>query len=352
MELDKRMLEPLVLGGGLLGAGGGGTWTEGLDLLRDAIRIGRPKLVPIDDLEPSGIIVTVSGVGAPAATEDDVRISDHLRSLELFLEHAKEEVAGIVTSENGGFSTANGFVQSALLGIPVVDAPGNGRAHPTGVMGSMGLHRKSGYISKQASVGGTPGLRRVEQYIQGDLASVDHVVRQAAVAAGGLIAVTRNPVPASYVREHGAPGALALALEIGDIICSRRDQGGRAVAEGVLDALGEGEILEVGAVSGFYLKTEGGYDVGRLRVGQVQTTFWNEFMTAERSEKRLATFPDLIFALDAKSGLPVTTASLEDGLELVLASVPRSRLPLGAGVKDPNILKGIEDVLHVPILEP
>ena len=56
----------------------------------------------------------------------------------------------------GGEATVNGWLQAAVLGLPLVDLPCNGRAHPTGVMGSMNLHKITDYKTVQACVGGNP----------------------------------------------------------------------------------------------------------------------------------------------------------------------------------------------------
>jgi len=346
-DLDGEMVRPLALGGGVLGGGGGGEVDEGLRLLELALEVGRPTLTTLDELADDAVVVTVSGVGAPAAVDRDVRAADYLASVTFFLESSGTSISGMVSSENGGFSSANGFVQSALTGIPVIDAACNGRAHPSGVMGSMGLHRVSDYLSQQAAVGGTPAVRRVRLYVEGALRSVDRVVRQAAVAAGGLVSVTRNPVEASYLRAHGAPGALMLAVALGELVLHSKSKGARAVVEAILEHFGAGEMLAEGAVTHVSLRTEGSYDVGSVQIGSVEATFWNEFMTVNMAGGRKATFPDLVFALDAHTGLPLTTAEIEPGREVVLASVPKDRLPLGSGVKDPDVLREVEQVLGI-----
>ena len=47
---------------------------------------------------------------------------------------------------------------------------------------------------------------------QGKLELTANLVRQAAVQAGGLVAVSRDPVRASYLRENAAPGATTQAM--------------------------------------------------------------------------------------------------------------------------------------------
>lgn len=345
MRLDRTCVRHAALGGAFLGGGGGGPWDEGVTLGELAFTVGDPRLVRLDDLKDDDLIVTVSVVGAPAARDQYVKPADYVAALEALNERLNGRIAGLITSENGGLATLNGWFQSAMTGIPVVDAAGNGRAHPTGVMGSMGLDRLEGYRSIQAAVGGDPNrARRVSLVVDGALAVVDRVVRQAAVEAGGLVAVARNPVPASWVRDNGAPGAITFALELGALIEEHAPNGGRAVARALVQRLG-GEVLAEGEVHGYRLETTGGYDVGSLVVGDLELTFWNEYMTAERAGQRLATFPDLIATLDAGSGMPVTSAEIRNGRSVVVITVPKEQIPLGAGVRHPDALLPVEHVL-------
>ena len=73
-------------------------------------------------------------------------------------------------------------------------------------------------------------------------------------------------------------------------------------------------------------------------------------MTAERDGSRLATFPDLLITLDAKTGLPVTSAQLFDGLDAIVLAAPAARLRLGAGVLVREHLAAIEKVVGRDIL--
>ncbi|HEY8348062.1 MAG TPA: DUF917 family protein [Symbiobacteriaceae bacterium] len=345
MLLTRDAVRKAALGGAFLGGGGGGSMDEGIALGELAIAVGEPRLVNLADLKPDDLIVTVSAVGAPAAKDQYVKPADFVVALKAINDRLGGKVAGLITSENGGLATLNGWFQSAMTGIPVVDAACNGRAHPTGVMGSMGLDTRPDYHSVMAAVGGDPAKgRRLQIVAEGALGVVDRMVRQAAVEAGGMVAVARNPVPAAYVKENGAPGAISLALELGGIIDETRSKGGRAVAAALVDRLG-GTILTEGTVTGYHLETTGGYDVGRLEVEDVRLTFWNEYMTADRNGQRLATFPDLIATISVDTGLPVSSAMIGNGQRVVVVAVPKTRLILGAGVRRAETLRPVEAVL-------
>ena len=110
------------------------------------------------------------GCGKPAAKGTMVKPVGYVRAVELLTEKAGIKADGLITNECGGTATINGWLQSAVLGIPVVDAPCNGRAHPTGAMGSMGLHAKEGYVSHQTAAGGDLAQGRyLELVVQGSI---------------------------------------------------------------------------------------------------------------------------------------------------------------------------------------
>jgi DUF917 family protein len=155
LRLTEEIARAAVLGGSVLG-GGGGLMAEGLKMAQLAVQLASPELIDTDDLKEDAILLNVSMVGAPSAKGKYLEPLYYNRALELLHEKINKPVAGIITNEAGGVATVNGWLQSAMSGIPVVDAPCNGRAHPTGIMGAMGLHREVNYQSVQAAVGGDP----------------------------------------------------------------------------------------------------------------------------------------------------------------------------------------------------
>jgi len=350
IKIDEKVAEAAVLGGSFFGGGGGGDLKTGLVTARLAVELGDLYVVDVDEVPSSSYVVTASIVGAPAAKEKYLKPAHMIRSAELLRDYGGVCVGGFISSENGGASTANGWVPAAVLGIPVVDAPADGRAHPTGVMGSMGLHKIKDYTSVQAAVGGSREAGTyVEVVARGSLARVDKLIREASVQAGGMVAVTRNPVSPEYLRENAAVGALSKAIEVGKIM-QKHYGDAEGIAHEAVKYLGGGHVVNRGFVSNVSLETRGGYDVGRVIVKSnsksYEITFWNEYMTLEDSEGvRLATFPDLIVTLDLKKSLPLSSAEVKVGDEVLIVVIPKEFVPLGAGVKDPEILKQVETVI-------
>ncbi|WP_261372580.1 S-methyl thiohydantoin desulfurase domain-containing protein [Haloferax volcanii] len=65
-------VEDIAVGGAVLGGGGGGSLSKGIEFGELAVEYGRPTIVSVADLDPTDVVLTVSGVGAPAATESHV----------------------------------------------------------------------------------------------------------------------------------------------------------------------------------------------------------------------------------------------------------------------------------------
>ncbi|MFM1655095.1 DUF917 domain-containing protein [Brevibacillus sp. B_LB10_24] len=346
--LTQEDANAAVIGGAVLGGGGGGWIDQGETIGKLAVEMGTPSLITPDELNDDDLLVTVALVGAPAAKDQYVKPVHYVQAIEQLQTYLGKEIAGIITNENGAGTTVNGWIQSAILGIPVVDAPCNGRAHPTGVMGSVGLDRLPGYTSVQTAVGGYQE-RFVEMVISGSLSTCASMVRKVSVEAGGLVAVARNPFTVGYAKKHCAVGAIEQAINLGKRMLEKQQQGGRAVIEAVVDYLG-GQIVTEGTVETVELKTEGGFDVGFVKLGSYEMTFWNEYMTLEHNGQRLGTFPDLIMTLDLATGRPIITAEISQGQDVAVISVPKEKLSLGAGMRDQALFKPVEEIVNKEII--
>lgn len=344
--LDETALRHATLGGGILGGGGGGSAASGEKNARIASQYRPLYLTDINDLPGDAIVLTASMVGAPAAAEKYIDASGLVRAVQLFLENTGMKIGGIISNENGGESTVNGWVASAVLGIPLLDAQCNGRAHPTGVMGSMNLHKLPGYVTTMTAAGGNPAAgRNLECLFTGGIDAAARLVRLASIEAGGLVAVARNPVTADYVKENGAVGSVSHAIETGRIYEKGLEVSvGRAVED--LCAFLGGEVLARGAVEKYSLRGEGGFDVGHVTADGCELTFWNEYMTADRADgARAATFPDLIMTLDAKTGRPLPSSDIREGMDVYVITTKSAHLHLSSTMYDRDLIAQVEPIV-------
>jgi len=351
--IDREVAEAAVHGGAILGGGGGGWIEEGQRLAAFALKKGFTGIWPLESLNPDDLVLTVSVVGAPSAGKKGLRPEDYSRAVEYFLERTKPKVLGLISSEVGATAVVNGWVQSIQLGILSLDAAANGRAHPLGLMGSMGLHRQKRFFSQQAAVGRDSSGRRVEEFFQGSIEETSAAVRKMAANSGGMVAVARNPVPAAYVKKYGAPGAISMAIRVGQIYRQKKNLPPAQLMEAILRQFGDGVVYQ-GKVEKFALRQSGGFDVGQIQIkgpeGWYELVFLNEYMTLERNGRRLATFPDLIMTFEANSGRPLISAALKRDLEVFILTSPKNNLVLGAGVKDRSLLRRVEAILGKKII--
>jgi DUF917 family protein len=354
LKVRPEDLEAFIQGGAILGGGGGGWIEEGRKLGRLSVERGFLGLAISSFFPDDALLLTVSAVGAPSARSGLVGPEDYVRAVELLIEKTRLEISGLISSEVGALGVVNGWVQSATLGIPAVDAPCNGRAHPLGLMGSMGLERKKRFISHQAVTAGRGKRGKCfEAFFSGPLEEVSAAVLEAAIAAGGMVAVARNPVPRSYVEKNGAPGALRMAFQLGRLFL--REGPPEQRIKRVIHSLGGGYLISA-KVKKRKLEREGGLDVGRVELasgsGRLELVFWNEYMTLEDQGKRLATFPDLIMTFEAETAFPLVSAQLKKGQDVLLMAVPSKFLRLGTGVKEKRLLSRIERAVGKKILRP
>jgi hypothetical protein len=350
-DLDLHSVHAAVAGGSVLAAGGGGWVDHGLLVGSIAVQYGTPRLASLDEIEPEALLATVSAIGAPAAIGWEMRPSDYVRALELLIDAVGKPIVGTVTAQNGSSTTCNGWVASAVLGTLVIDAAGDGRAHPTGKMGSFGLAADDDYQTVQAVAGGNRAENRyLEVVTRGTVRHTANVLRTAAEQSGGFIAAARNPLPASFVAKHAAVGAIGFALALGEAILAAEPRGAHAVIAATAEHLG-GTIIADGPVRGKELRTEHAFDVGTILVGELELGFVNEYMTAESAGERLATFPDVLTTLSRATGRIVSIADIRVGEEVAVLHVPKANVPLGDGVKEPSVYPEVEAMLGKPLAE-
>ena len=350
-ELTRENGKQMLLGGWFLGGGGGGLPQGGEEILDLVLKTGPVRFISLEELKEDDLLVTASLVGSPASPDSCVAEHHYQQVYDSFCKADDRPIAAFVTNENGGHSITNGWMLAALTGRPMVDAACNGRAHPTGVMGAMGLHALEGYRALQTAAGGK-GSREISLTVEGTVEQTSAAVRHAATLAGGYVTVLRNPATVEYFRENAAVGCISQAMEIGRIWQENGDTPDHLLA--ALEEHLECRVLGCGTVRRITLKIEGGFDVGLAEVetadGLITVDFMNEYMTAEQDDKRLATFPDLVTLVDTDTCQPVCSAQLKQGQNVAVVCVPSSRLKLGRGMYLPELFVPCEKAIGKPMI--
>ncbi len=374
-QLTIEDAENACLGGGVYACGGGGWYQHGLQNGRLAVTLGRPKMLSIDDVPADGLIITISATGAPASDDFEMWPRDYLKAFELVRDEIEKQtgkrVVGVMNAQNGYSSSVNCWMPAAAFDLPVIDAAGDVRAHPTIKLGAMGYAGTPNFQTIQAAVGGkrAEGMY-LEVLLKGSLFRTSNVMRAVSVQSGGFIASARLPLPVPEVKVRAAHGSISAAIILGEAMRAAGAEAGGTGAEviqAIVNTTG-GQILGQGRVTQMTHKTEGGFDHGSYLIetekGVFDLRLLNEFMTVDLvvdlagdlvnkkgKNKRVGTFPDTISILDAQTGLPLKSAQVTQGREVAILHVDRYLLPLGAGVLDYAAYPELETIIGVPFLE-
>lgn len=342
--ITRDDVRALAIGGTILGGGGGGGPENGLIEGNLAVELGNVELWSPEGANPDWRVITSAALGAPTQ-RGNTKPMHFIRAAQL-LREVGVEFQGIIAAENGGRNSFGGWVIAAALGLPVVDTPGDGRAHPTALMGSMGLH-KTKYDS--VKVGVTEGSEVVSW---GSLQTTGAAIRAQAGYMKALIAMVRDPVPVSYTLQHGAPGAIKQAIDLGYRYLEAGDDPDKRV-EAATDFLG-GELICRGEIVEKSIEAKGGFDVGVMKLESEddiwELSFVNEYMTLEKDGERLATFPDLMTTFN-EEGEPKTSAALGKGQTIYLVNVPKEKILVGDGNRYADAFEPIEAALGKPMVK-
>ena len=352
--LTEKDVEAAVKGGSVYAAGGGGWADHGRMLGYAAVSVGQPQLVSIDELDANDWVATAAAIGAPASTTPwEMQGVDYIKAVALLQDTLGEKLSGLMVGQNGKSSTLNGWLPSAVLGTKVVDAVGDVRAHPTGDMGSIGLAGSPEQMIQTAVGGNRAENRYIELVVKGATAKVSPILRTAADQSGGFIASCRNPVRASYVRQHAALGGISLALALGEAIIAAEGKRPGSVIDAIIETTG-GTILTKGTVtSKDVVYTKDAFDIGTIGIGQGDTAstlhVMNEYMAVDDAGgTRQATFPDVITTMDA-AGQPLSVGQVRVGMYVFVLHVPKTIIPLSSSVLDPTVYPYVERAMGIEL---
>ena len=344
IRVDAVGLHQLVYGGAVLGGGGGGSLTAGLQSAREILAAGVPRVIPLSALPDDAILATLSAVGGGASPSRPAHFD---QALSLFESFTHQAVGGYLASDVGPCSVTHGMLESINTGVPVVDAPANGRAHPLFVMGSLGSHLRPREATATVAVVEVPGSsEHVEVAVRANVNTAARIVRDRAAKSGVPLAVVRNALPAAVVRQHAAVGALAFAQRVGNVLLSEIDQGPLAVLAGLASYMG-GRVLARGRVTAARLAERRGLTLGVIKIrgsdgSEVRVPVCNGFMGVLRRGRALAGFPDLVTLFDGVTGLPLALSEVRMNRLIAVFAVPRRRLVLGSSMADRGLLRPIE----------
>ncbi len=335
--LGKTVLEDIVWGSTIFGAGGGGSPRDGLNLVKQIEN--EIEMFNIEDLPDRANAVVVAGIGSPK-----VMIEKGFGPEAVFAYEAIRNMAAVgginlaylMPGEIGGLNTMTPLYVASQKGIPVVNADGNGRAVPELSTGLYPIYRIPTSPLVVANKAGDVLVAYLKDPL--DTASAEKMARTAAVSFGMLAAFATWIVDIATIRNCLVPNSISKCEEVGKAIRKAKASGRDTVKE-VISITGGKEIFR-GNIKKIETRTAEGFDIGRTTIEGI-TNYQgkifiidsvNENMIAWQDEKPVIMVPDLI-AMLTTAGEPVTNADTKEGMEIAILGIsapePWRRTPDG-----------------------
>lgn len=324
-DLGVHEIEDIATGAAVLGTGGGGDPYLGKLMAIQAVEEHGPvRLISPDEVPDEALIMPLAMMGAPTVLVEKVpNGAEFLAAFNTLKSYLGKDVFATMPIEAGGVNSMIPLASAAMLGIPVVDADGMGRAFPELQMVTFHL----------IDVPATPMVITDEKGNTLLLKTVDNhwtesIARSATVVLGGSVMIGIYPMTGSQVKKGGVGGVLTLCQQIGAVI--RQCRGGQKEAiSAVLEVTGGFELFR-GKVTDVERKTVGGFARGEAsfegtdgyRGRTMKIQFQNENLVAECDGEMWASVPDLITVLDAETAAPITTEGLRYGYRAVIIGIP------------------------------
>lgn len=326
----KNDIDDFLDGLTILGTGGGGEAEWGRVILNNEFNKGREmKLVDPEDIE-DGAFVCSGGIMGSVKSLGDISYEEISRNWETFfplVEAIKtiEKIKGkkvdyLIPFEIGGLNTPVIMAAASRLGIPMLNADGNGRAAPETQMISFIGHGISLYpmplVDKENNVTVVMDSKSTT--------FADEVGRFIVVKTGGMGANAHYPMSGKEAKDYCIPHTVMNALKIGRAIKETSQQGGDPIQK--FSELVSGRELFRGKIShlegvdrgGFYLTDVMIQGAGAFAGSIAKLVVKNETMALWVDGQVKVIFPDCAFMLDPKTGKGIPSIDLVEGKELVI----------------------------------
>jgi DUF917 family protein len=329
MDLELEQVDDLCTGAAFLGAGGGGDPYIGGLMVKEQLRAGRRiEILDPDDLPDDALIIPTAMMGAPTVLLEKIPSGEEpIRALRIVEEALGHTAFATMPTEVGGINSTIPLFVGARLGIPIVDADGQGRAFPELQMETFAIE----------GVAGTPMGIADEKGDYARIMTDDHhrmewIARGITIRFGGTAYFANYPMSGAEVKRASVKHTLTLAREIGQIIrtsrAARHDPFEELSAFMATTSYSVARRIFAGKIVDVDRQTKEGFVLGSVTIdpdaGQGKRctiSFQNENLVAKAGDELLAVVPDIISILDAETAMPITNETLRYGQRVAVMAV-------------------------------
>jgi len=331
--LERRDIESMLIGVGILGTGGGGDPDFfGKPLVEWDLNKGREyRIIDPGEVRDDAFVVCGGYAGSVKAYVSIGQMLQRWEERYELLEAFKimegihnRKIDYVVPFELGGVNTSVILSLAARAGITTVDGDGLGRAAPETQMTSFLGHGIP--ITPMPFVDMEGNAIIVKNAVKSTYP--DEIMRAALVLNGGIGANNHYPMTGKQLKNSVVPNTISFSIELGyaisDAVASRRDpvealisaSNGIELFRGVIRSMG-GEDVRAHYVAEAVIEGSQQY-AGK----EMEIIFKNEAMMARIDGEVVAVFPDLLCIVDPETGKGLMTANIQAGTKVAVVGLP------------------------------
>ena len=333
--LNREDLVNILYGAAILGTGGGGSLTEGLELIDEALAAGKTfRLASFDDLAPEDLIGTPYGCGAispltEAERKKYARLPEaqenfYILCMKQMEAYMGKELKAVISTELGGHNTATALYCGAMADKLIVDGDPAGRSVP-------GLQHSTYYLHNvpmcPISVMNKFGEGTVVTSVFDDERAED-LVRALAVVSQNIVAVMDHVNTAEVLKNAVIRGAISQSEAIGKAFLTAKAQGGDFVS--AVTEAGKGKPMFRGVVTKSTYETRDGFTFGDTEIrgaGEyaghtLRVWYQNENIISWLDGEIFVTVPDLICLFDLDEKMPQLNPYAREGENVAVIALP------------------------------
>jgi len=338
-KIDKQAIKEITLGSSILAAGGGGDPEIGLLWAYNVLN-EQKEIVLIDPKDiPDNIVVTIAAClgSALVLTEKPPNGNELLWVYEKLEKYLGKKIEAIIPPEAGGVNTPVPMAVAGVLGIPVIDGDGMGRAFPELQMTSFYIN---GISPSPTAAANEKGYVTISDAYNG--LTTERIIRNAAMAYGGISWIAGYPMTGKQVKETAILNTISLVWEMGRAVFKCRKEHINTIEEIAKISNGfecfQGKIVDInrefGAekTKGFSLGQITMEGIGKYKGKTAKIDFQNEWLNLSIEGEVKCMTPDIITILDPETGEPIRTDIVKYGYRGSIVLIPaheRMRTPKG-----------------------
>ncbi|WP_321341626.1 DUF917 domain-containing protein [uncultured Cohaesibacter sp.] len=353
--LTEADLDALEVGAAIYGTGGGGNAYIGKLRAREVLRAGYPlKVQPLESVKDSDRVISIGGIGAPVVAYERIREGrEGVRTIRALEERLGISVDSVACEEIGGSNSMEPLIDAALLGLPVVDGDGMGRAFPEMQMTTWAIY---GHRSTPSAMCDPHGNIVIFEHAISELWH-ERMARACVVSQGGASTLAAAPMTGAFVKKVAIPNSYTKAIALGHAVLEAQRNHDDPI-EKILQMEG-GKRLFTGKIHDLKRHLMGGFVRGEAILAgldghqgeEASILIQNENLIFKRNGVIEAVVPDLIIVLDIDTGTAISTEMLRYGQRVAILALPCHpllRTPEALEVIGPKAF-GFDDVTYRPL---